>query len=119
MANDNVQTETGPATPKLAQELEALHTRVQRMEQLLRGAESILSTIRYDSHLDYSPAASERADAHHRAYDMIEFVGNQLEVWRAEEKDLDFPSDDIWELMDKAEHGKLIRYGECIPELVQ
>lgn len=107
MADDNLQCEAAPAIPPLALELEDLHKRVQRMERLLEGAESVLTTIRYDS-------PDER-----RAKRMIEFLGSQVEQWREEETERDYPSDDLWELMDKAQNLQLIRYGKSVPEPVE
>ena len=105
MANDNLQPEEAPATPsKLTLELEDLHKRVQRMERLLEGAESILTTIRYDGPND------------RRACRMVEFLGAQVEQWREDEGERDYPSDDLWELMNKAQDGQLIRYGKGVPE---
>jgi hypothetical protein len=104
MANDNLQRGDAPAIPKLALELEQLHLRVQRMERLLDGADSILSAIRYDN------------IENRRAQRMVEFLGAQVEQWREHERELDFPSDDVWHLMDKAQHGQLIRYGKPLPE---
>ena len=107
MANDTVQTETTPAIPPLALELEQLHLRVQRMERLLEGAETILTTIRYD-----------QPDAR-RASRMIEFLGEQIEQWREQQSEMDCASDDLWGMMDKAQHGKLVRYGESVLEPVE
>lgn len=104
MAADNLQTDEGPAIPKLALELEQLHLGVQRMERLLDGAESILATLRYDG--------PEKL----RGMRMIEFLGEELERWREEEEGRDCPSDDIWELWERAKDGRLIRYGESILE---
>jgi hypothetical protein len=67
MATDTLQTESAPATS-----IEALAGRVRRMENLLRGAESVLSSVRYDGELSYTLANEAHTEAHRRAYGMIE-----------------------------------------------
>ena len=103
MATDTLQTESAPATPNLAGDFEALAERVRRMENLLRGAESVLSSIRYDGELCYTPADEHRIDTHRRAYGMIEFLGEQLQDWRKVESDADdFVSDQLRDLAKAA-----------------
>jgi hypothetical protein len=101
---------------KLAEELAALEDRVRRMETLLRGAESVLSSIRYDSSLSYTPADGDCRTGHRRACDLIEFLGEQVTAWRRDEAELDFAADDVGKLAELAENGKLIRYGKVTPE---
>jgi hypothetical protein len=107
MATDNLQTESGSTTPPkliaLALELEELHERVRRMEALLDGADSILTTIRYDDPDQL------------RANRMVEFLGGEIAQWRELERERDLPSDDIWDLWKRAEEGRLIRH--CKPVL--
>jgi len=107
MADTNVQSESASATSGLAAELGQLHERVRKMEALLRGADSILSTIRYDSELCWEPADGHKKDTHRRCYNMIEFLGDQLDQWSKAEADLDFASDDIWDLAGKAKQGRI------------
>lgn len=114
MATDTLQTDSTPATTKLAEELGALEDRVRRMETLLRGAESILSTIRYDSDLCYTPASGESVKGHRRALEMIEFLGEQITQWRADEAELDFAADGIGKLVEYAENGALVRHAKPI-----
>lgn len=116
MANDNLQNEAALANALLADELGALYDRVCRMESLVRGAESVLGTIRYDAHLDYTPADGKRTDTHRRAYQMINFLGDQFELLAKDETDLDLPSDEIWELWQRAKDRRLIRYEKPVSE---
>ena len=110
MANDNLQSESAPATPQLAIELGELEDRVRRMESLLRGAEAVLSTIRFDSSIEYTPADADSRVGHRRGLDLVEFLGEQITDWRKDEAELDFAADDILKLREKAEQGRLIRY---------
>jgi hypothetical protein len=95
-----------------------LHDRVQRMEQLLVGAETVLSVVRYEGHLSYTPAEGEYKEEHRRSYMLIEFLGEQLEEWKNAQAELEAVSDDIWHLKEKAKEGNLIRYGKYQAEPV-
>lgn len=86
---------TPPTKRQLADELRTLEIRVRRMEGLLRGAEAVLSTIRYDGELSHRPANPDHTAAHGRAYNMIEFLGEQLEQWREDEETIDFAADEL------------------------
>lgn len=121
MADTILQAESVPATPSLADDLARLEDRVRRMETLLRGAESILSAIRYDGDLSYTPANGEHVSGHRRACDLIEFLGEQITQWRSSETELDFAADDLCTLKDMAEGGRIARmkhYPEPALELV-
>ena len=119
MANGDLQKGSAPANAKLASELEALHERVQRMEQLLRGIEATLVAVTHNDMIAFTPAKDENTDKHRHGLELLEFATVQLSAWRKSEADLDFASDDIWDLWERAKDGRLLRYGKSVLEPVE
>jgi len=113
----DISTSKQPAE-QFAEELKTLHDRVEKMERLLRGTSSVIGVISYYGMIDHMPDDQVARRDHASGLEMLEMVNDELAAWRKSERGLDFPSDDVWSLMDAAKHGKLILCGKYQPDPV-
>lgn len=104
-----------PKKPSLEQELRELMSRVCEMEDVLRGAKGVFHAIHAGGLLDSLPKDKDDHAGHEAATGMLDLLDRQVTVIvdRNEEWDCSF---ELVRLADKARDGKLLRYGEIIPE---